>query len=117
MPKFRTNDQRLVHRPELNQLINQRLSSDTQANWISRLNAAGVPCGKVQDIGEALADPQMVHQEMVIEIDHPGHGAVKMLGFPVKLSKTPCRGRHPAPSTASTPPRSWRNWEAAPPRA
>ena len=97
LPKFRTNDQRLVHRPELNQLINQRLSSDTQANWISRLNAAGVPCGKVQDIGEALADPQMVHQEMVIEIEHPGHGAVKMLGFPVKLSKTPCLVRHPAP--------------------
>ena len=34
---------------------------------------------------------------MVIEVDHPGHGPVKMLGFPVKLSKTPCVVRHPAP--------------------
>ena len=97
LPRFRTNDQRLVNRPELNRLINQRVSTDTQANWISRLNAAGVPCGKVQDIGEALGDPQMVHQEMVIEVEHPGHGPVKMLGFPVKLSKTPCAVRHPAP--------------------
>jgi crotonobetainyl-CoA:carnitine CoA-transferase CaiB-like acyl-CoA transferase len=87
----------VIHRPELNQLINERLSTDTQASWIKRLNDAGVPCGKVQDIGEALADPQMVHQEMVIEVEHPGHGAVKMLGFPVRLSRTPCAVRYPAP--------------------
>lgn len=97
LPKFQTNDQRVVHRAELNHLINERLRSDTQVNWIRRLNAAGVPCGKVQDIGEALADPQMVHQEMVIEVDHPGHGPVKMLGFPVRLSGTPCTVRYPAP--------------------
>jgi CoA:oxalate CoA-transferase len=97
LPRFSSNEQRLVHRSELNQLINERLRTDTQANWIARLNAAGVPCGKVQDIGQALADPQMVAQEMVIEVDHPGHGPVKMLGFPVKLSKTPCVVRHPAP--------------------
>ena len=97
LPKFRSNDQRMINRPELNQLINERVRGDTQASWITRLNAAGVPCGKVQDIGEALADPQMVHQEMVIEVDHPGHGPVKMLGFPVRLSKTPCAVRYPAP--------------------
>ena len=97
LPRFRTNDLRLRHRAELTQLINECLRSDTQAAWIKRLNAAGVPCGKVQDIGQALADPQMVHQEMVIEVDHPGHGSVKMLGFPVRLSKTPCAVRYPAP--------------------
>jgi CoA:oxalate CoA-transferase len=97
LPKFRTNDLRVLNRPELNRLINERLRTDTQASWISRLNAAGVPCGKVQDIGEALADPQMVHQEMVIDVDHPGHGTVRMLGFPLKLSKTPCAVRYPAP--------------------
>jgi len=47
--------------------------------------------------GQAMADPQMVHQEMVIDVDHPGHGSVKMLGFPVKLSRTPCAVRYPAP--------------------
>ena len=97
LPKFQSNDLRVVNRKELNQLINERLRCDTQANWITRLNAAGVPCGKVQDIGEALADPQMVHQNMVIEVDHPGHGPVRMLGFPVKLSKTPCTVHRPAP--------------------
>lgn len=97
LPRFRTNDLRLKNRAELNGLINERMRSDTQANWIWRLNSAGVPSGKVQDIGQAMADPQMVHQQMVLDIDHPGHGNVKMLGFPVKLSGTPCKVRYPAP--------------------
>lgn len=95
--RFATNPQRVVHRQELNRLINERVSTDTQANWISRLNLGGVPCGRVQDIGEALRDPQMVHQEMVLDIAHPGHGVVKMVGFPVKLSASPCVVRYPAP--------------------
>jgi len=96
-PRFASNPQRVLHRQELNRLINERVSADTQANWISRLNLGGVPCGRVQDIGEALRDPQMVHQNMVLDIEHPGHGVVKMVGFPVKLSASPCVVRYPAP--------------------
>lgn len=95
--RFKTNDLRLVNRQEINLLINERLKSDTQASWITRLNSGGVPCGRVQNVGEALSDAQMVHQEMVLEIDHPPHGTVKMVGFPVKLSGTPCQVRYPAP--------------------
>ncbi|RYF64608.1 MAG: CoA transferase, partial [Comamonadaceae bacterium] len=97
-PKFANNEQRMVNRAELTQLINERLASDSQQHWLQRLNAAGVPCGLVQDVGEALNDPQVLQQEMVIEVDHPGHGTVRMLGFPLKLSGTPCRVRLPAPS-------------------
>lgn len=97
-PHFKTNNLRLLHRQELSLLINERLRSDTQANWIQRLNDGGVPCGRVQNVGEALRDPQMIHQEMVLEIEHPVHGPVKMVGFPVKLSGTPCTVRLPAPA-------------------
>ncbi|WP_326540856.1 CaiB/BaiF CoA transferase family protein [Pseudorhodoferax sp.] len=96
-PRFATNGQRMLHRQELNRLINARLASDTQQNWLARLNAAGVPCGLVQDMGQALSDAQVRQQEMVIEVAHPGHGSVRMLGFPVKLSATPCAVRRPAP--------------------
>lgn len=96
-PRFATNAQRMIHRAELNAEIERRLAADTRAAWLERLNAAGVPCGLVQDVGQALADPQVRQQQMLLDIDHPGHGAVKMLGFPVKLSGTPCRVRHPAP--------------------
>ncbi|MFW6076315.1 MAG: CaiB/BaiF CoA transferase family protein [Hyphomicrobiales bacterium] len=96
-PRFDSNDKRFARRDELNALINERMSRDTQAAWIDRLNAAGVPSGKVQNLAEVLADPQVQDQEMVINVEHPGHGEVRMLGFPVKLSKTPCEVLMPAP--------------------
>jgi crotonobetainyl-CoA:carnitine CoA-transferase CaiB-like acyl-CoA transferase len=95
--RFRTNNLRILNRQTLNTLISERLRLDTQATWIRRLNQGGVPCGKVQNIGEALADPQIVHQQMILEIEHPGHGPVRMVGFPVKLSGSPCIVRYPAP--------------------
>jgi len=96
-PRFADNAARVANRAALNALIDGALASDTQANWIARLNAAGVPCGRVQSLTEALADPQVAHQEMVLEVPHPGHGTVKMTGFPIKFSKTPLQIRHPAP--------------------
>ena len=96
-PRFDTNDKRFARRDELNGLISASMSSRTQAYWIERLNGAGVPSGKVQNLAEVFADPQVQAQEMEIEVEHPGHGMVRMLGFPVKLSGTPCRVRLPAP--------------------
>jgi len=96
-PRFDTNAKRVAQRPALNALIDAALSRDTQANWITRLNGAGVPCGRVQRLTEALADPQVAAQEMVLTVPHPGHGDVKMTGFPMKFSQTPLTVRRPAP--------------------
>lgn len=96
-PRFATNTLRIRNRKEINALIEEKLSSGTCASWVLRLNSAGVPCGVVQDIGQALSDPQVLHHQMVMDIPHPGHGVVRTLGFPVKLSGTPCRVRRPAP--------------------
>jgi len=95
-PRFDTNDKRVAARTELNAMIDHVMRSDTQYRWIERLNAAGVPCGRVQTLAEVMADPQVAAQEMVLDILHPGHGTVRMTGFPVKLSATPCRIRVPA---------------------
>ena len=48
-------------------------------------------------LGEVFADPQVLDQEMVLSQEHPGHGTVKMLGFPIKFAEAPCRLRRPAP--------------------
>lgn len=96
-PRFDDNPKRFARRDELNALINARMEQDTQAAWIERLNAAGVPSGRVQNLAEALSDPQVQAQQMVVDVPHPGHGTVRMLGFPVKLSATPCEARLPAP--------------------
>lgn len=96
-PRFADNAARMARRDELNRLVETALADGTQAHWIERLNRAGVPCGKVQSLTEALADPQVAAQDMVIDVPHPGHGSVRMTGFPVKFSETPLVLRHPAP--------------------
>src|SRR4029450_558938 len=95
-PDLQTTEQRRAARLELNALVNQRLSIDTQEYWIERLNAAGVPCGKVLSVAEVFEDPQVKAQDMVIEVDHGPRGIVRMVGFPVKLSDTPACLRRPS---------------------
>ncbi|HLY44766.1 MAG TPA: CoA transferase [Stellaceae bacterium] len=96
-PRFRSNDLRVANRAAINAAVEARLMANTTEYWIAKLNAAGVPCGRVMGLAEVFADPQIVDQEMVLTQDHPGHGAVKMLGFPIKFADAPCRLRRPAP--------------------
>jgi crotonobetainyl-CoA:carnitine CoA-transferase CaiB-like acyl-CoA transferase len=96
-PRFRSNERRVRNRAAINAAIEARLAGNTTAYWIDKLNAAGVPCGRVMGFGEVFADPQVIDQEMVLRQPHPGHGEVKMLGFPIKFAKAPCRLRRPAP--------------------
>jgi crotonobetainyl-CoA:carnitine CoA-transferase CaiB-like acyl-CoA transferase len=96
-PRFLTNDLRVANRAAMNEAVEARLAKDTTESWIAGLNAAGVPCGRVLGLAEAFADPQVVDQEMVLSQEHPGHGTVKMVGFPIKFAEAPCRLRRPAP--------------------
>lgn len=96
-PEYKTMPQRHARRHELRGPVNEQLSTDTQDNWIARLNAAGVPCGKVLSLGEVFEDPQIKAQDMVLDVDHGQHGTIRMVGFPVKMSGTPCAIRRPAP--------------------
>jgi crotonobetainyl-CoA:carnitine CoA-transferase CaiB-like acyl-CoA transferase len=96
-PDFRTNDLRVQHRPAINALINARIARAPKAYWIETLNAAGVPCGVVMNLADVFADPQILSQEMVMTVPHPGHGAVKMTGFPIKFREAPCTVRYLVP--------------------
>jgi crotonobetainyl-CoA:carnitine CoA-transferase CaiB-like acyl-CoA transferase len=96
-PRFATNDLRLQNRAAMNAAVEERLSHATAAEWIERLNGAGVPCGRVMGLPEVFADPQVLAQKMVLDQHHPGHGMVRMLGFPVKFAEAPCELRLPAP--------------------
>jgi CoA:oxalate CoA-transferase len=96
-PQFADNAARMRNRERLRPLIDARIGETTVEAWIERLNAAGVPCGRVMSLADVFADPQVLAQEMVLEVEHPGHGPVRMTGFPVKLGATPARIRHPAP--------------------
>jgi CoA:oxalate CoA-transferase len=96
-PRFATNDLRVRNRAAMSAAVEQRLMTGTTDHWIAVLNAAGVPCGRVMGLAEVFADPQVIDQEMVLTQHHPGHGDVKMLGFPIKFAEAPCQLRRPAP--------------------
>lgn len=90
-PEFRTNRDRFERRAAINAEINRVIGTEGIDHWVSVLNAAGVPCGKVLNIGEVFDDPQIRHQKMRLRIEHPRHGPLDVLGFPIKFSDDPCR--------------------------
>ena len=96
-PLYATQQARVANRSRINAIVGGKLAASTTDYWVETLNAAGVPCGPVNTIEKVFQDPQILAQDMVIDVPHPGHGIVRMLGFPMKLSETPCRVRRPAP--------------------
>lgn len=96
-PSLATNRQRVQQRDRLNALVEARLSTHGAAYWVERLNKAGVPCGPVHRVDAVFADPQVRSQDMAIDVPHPGHGTVRMIGFPIKFRDSPLAVRHPAP--------------------
>lgn len=87
--KFGRNASRVSNREELDAMIVPILRSDTVAGWIARLEKAGIPCGPVLSIQEVLEHPQVRARDMVVGMDHPKAGAIRLTGVPVKLSETP----------------------------
>lgn len=96
-PRFATNAGRMANLAELEGELAQRFQTQPAAHWLGLLEAAGVPCGPVQDMNQALADPQTLAREMVVEVEHPSCGPVKTLGLPLKFSGTPGGIRKAAP--------------------
>jgi crotonobetainyl-CoA:carnitine CoA-transferase CaiB-like acyl-CoA transferase len=90
-PDFRTPADRFARRPGINEAINQVTRTRPIEHWVSVLNAAGVPCGRVLNLQQVFDDPQVVHQQMRLRIDHPQHGPMDVLGFPIKFTDEPCR--------------------------
>jgi crotonobetainyl-CoA:carnitine CoA-transferase CaiB-like acyl-CoA transferase len=87
--RFVTNRARVVNYAELRPLLTARLVARSRKEWVGDLKAAGVPCGSVRDVAEALEDPQLSARNMVETIDHISAGAIRLLGVPIKLSETP----------------------------
>lgn len=96
-PLYASSAARVANREQINAIVGGKLAANTTAHWVEVLNAAGVPCGPVHSVDQVFADPQILAQQMVIDVPHPGHGTVRELGFAMKLAQTPCTVRRPAP--------------------
>jgi crotonobetainyl-CoA:carnitine CoA-transferase CaiB-like acyl-CoA transferase len=97
-PEFATNADRFARRAAINAEVDAVTRTRPIAHWIDVLNAAGVPCGKVLDVGEVFDDPQIVHQRMRITVEVPGRGPMDVLGFPIRFTDDPCRVHRPPPA-------------------
>jgi crotonobetainyl-CoA:carnitine CoA-transferase CaiB-like acyl-CoA transferase len=97
-PRFATNDARLAHRQELEGLVQGLLLERDASDWLQRLEAADVIAGPVLTYRETFQDPQVLHNQMVVEVDHAALGRIKAHGIPVKLHRTPGRVRRAAPT-------------------
>jgi len=96
-PRFRTNGDRMRNLAALTPILGERFKAHPSAHWIGEFEAAGVPVGPVNKVGDMLADPQVAAREMVVELQHPKAGATKALGLPIKFSETAGEIRRPAP--------------------
>ncbi len=96
-PRYADNAGRMANLPALVAALNRAFRARTSAEWLERLEAAGVPAGPVLSIGEMHADAQTLARAMVVEAPHGRLGPVKTLGAPVKFSETPAAVRRGAP--------------------
>jgi len=96
-PRFATNPARVQKRGELVPLLQAEFEKQASAFWLERFAEAGIPAGRIRSIDQVLTDPQVLHRQMVVEVEHPTAGKVKLLGVPYKFSETPASVRTAPP--------------------
>jgi len=90
-PDYRTGSSRSKHRDALNAEIETYIGRRTSAEWIERLNKAGVPCGPIYSIDQVFADPQVEHLGIAQSVTRKDKSKMRLVGQPVTLSRTPSR--------------------------
>jgi crotonobetainyl-CoA:carnitine CoA-transferase CaiB-like acyl-CoA transferase len=94
--RFADNAARVAHRAELVARIGAALKARTTAAWITSLSAAGVPCGPINDIAQAFAEPQARHRQLRLDLPHPA-GSVPSVRNPVRYSRSALEYRRAPP--------------------
>ncbi|MBT2597872.1 CaiB/BaiF CoA-transferase family protein [Arthrobacter sp. ISL-72] len=96
-PRFATNTDRIAHREELCGRLQDLFSTQPADFWLQKLEQAGIPCSPIHRMEEALEDPQVVHNQSVVELEHPRFGAYKVPNNPIRFQKAGTGPRGYAP--------------------
>jgi crotonobetainyl-CoA:carnitine CoA-transferase CaiB-like acyl-CoA transferase len=96
-PRFATNEARIAHHPEFKARVERALAERTVAEWVERMIAAGIAAGPIYEFDRVFEDAQIRHMGMVREVEQPGLGSVRMLGFPFAVGGARPPVRRPAP--------------------
>ncbi len=97
-PRFKSNADRVKNNDLIAGLLQEQVIKRTTADWMTMLEAEGIPAGPVLHHDEVFADPQILARGMVAEVDHAKAGRQKTLGVPLKLSATPGGVQRAAPT-------------------
>ena len=88
-PRFARNADRVRNREVLIPLLNEITAERTAADWITALDDKAVPCGPINNLAEAFAQPQARAREMTVSLPHPVSGSLDMIANPIRMSDTP----------------------------
>ena len=87
--RFTTNAGRVRNLPALAALLREIFLERSTVEWLSRLEAAGIPCGPINTIAEVFKEPQVMHRQMLVEVEHPTAGAIPTVASPMRFTEAP----------------------------
>lgn len=87
-PEFATVASRYAHKTNLAELLDRMFATRSRAEWVTALEAEGVPCGPVNTIAEAFAHPQVQHLDLLSTVQHPIRGEINVLRSPLSMSRS-----------------------------
>jgi len=96
-PRFATNRDRVANRAALMPLVEATFATRTTDDWLARLREHGVPAAPILAVDQVLADPQVKHRDMVVEVRHAALGPLPTLGTPIKVEDAPALEIAPPP--------------------
>ncbi len=96
-PRFKTNPLRVKNRDECIAILKDILKIRSRDEWLQLLNDHSIPCAPINSMDEVFKDPQVLHRNMLVEVEHPTAGKIKMVGMPVKYSDSDVGVRRPPP--------------------
>ncbi|MBV6620116.1 CoA transferase [Acinetobacter baumannii] len=88
-PRFARNADRIKHRDEIIGILQTHFLTKTADEWVDAIYAAKVPVGVINNLEQAFEEPQVIAREMLVEMNHPQREKLKVIGSPIKLSRTP----------------------------
>jgi len=107
-PRFATNGDRVANVDDLDTAMGPAFRAATVDEWVERLDAAGVPAGRVRSLDEVYSNPQVAHLGMIDEVDHPTLGTLRLPGAPVRHSRSTRDDPRPPPLLGEHDP-GWRD--------
>ena len=96
-PRFADNDSRVSNRAALADALEGVLGKQSTDHWIEMLGGAGLAVGRLLDLSAVFEDPQVIHNEMLVEMQHQTAGPIRVSGSPLRLDGEPARASQPPP--------------------